>query len=116
MSAVQKDFPFPVEKENVNVRWVVDTLKANGWTTRRELLRQAGLAYNDWNARWIRKLMEAAGDDVVKGQKGFNHIKNCTVEEMREAAKQSISQGKEMVHYGIRLLRRAHAMVGGTPK
>jgi hypothetical protein len=77
---------------------------------------QIGEPRTEHNLRWVRALAEAAGGEIVKGQKGFNHPSNCTVDEITHAANQAIAQGKLMVRYGIKLRRRAHELVGGVPK
>lgn len=114
---LQPDLPlFLIKRENANVQWLIETLKARGWMTRKEILRYAGFAVTPHNERWVRALVEAAGADIVKGQQGFNHISNCKFDEITHAANQAISQGRLMVHYGIKLRKRAHALVGGVPK
>lgn len=114
---LQADLPlFLIRRENANVEWLIETLKGRGWMTRKEILRYAGFPVTAHNERWVRALVEAAGPDIVKGQQGFNHISRCKFDEITHAANQAISQGRLMVHYGIALRRRAHALVGGTPK
>jgi hypothetical protein len=113
----QPELPlFCIRPDNVNVKWLVGLLKEKGWTTRKEILAAANKRQSDHNVRWVRALVAAAGTDIVKGQKGFNHIENCKLEEILHAANQEISQGNVMLDYGIKLRARAHALVGGTPK
>jgi hypothetical protein len=95
-----------------DVDWLVRIVAAHGWMTRREIVQAAGLQVTEWHLRWVRGLVEAAGPRIVKGQKGFNVPQNCTVEELKHAANQQISQGQHMVDYGVSLLRLAHKMVG----
>ncbi len=108
----QPDFPlFCIKPEHPNVEWLKNTLKEKGWMTRKQILDFVGFHRTEHNLRWVRALAEAAGADVVKGQKGFNHISNCTPEEINHSANQSIDQGKHMIRYGIKLRRRAHELI-----
>lgn len=109
----QQDFPlFLIRKEDANVAWLIRTLQQHGWMTRKDLLRHINWPATDRNLRWVRALAEAAGAEVVKGQSGFNHVSNCTPEEISHAANQQIAQGKLMIKYGIALKRRAHQEIG----
>lgn len=110
----QLDMPlFAVPADHPNVRWLVGLLRQRGWMTRQEILREAGRTGGRYNERWVRALVNAAGPEIVKGQAGFNHVANCKIEEINHAARQSISQGKLMVRYGIALLRLAHGKITG---
>jgi hypothetical protein len=102
---------FMIQSDHPNVRWLVELLRARGWLTRKDILEEAKLGGGDYHERWVRALVHAAAAEIVKGQRGFNHFSNCTVEEITRAADQSISQGKLMVHYGIALRRRAHQRI-----
>ena len=106
---------FRVTPDHSNVRWLLRLLKEHGWQTRREIaeaIRTDGLTVSaSYSERWVRAVAEAAGAKIVKGQAGFNHIDNCTIEEILHAANQSISQGKLMIKYGIALKQQAHRRV-----
>jgi uncharacterized damage-inducible protein DinB len=82
----------------------VQLLKARGWSTRRELVHITGKSERD-----IRALAEAAGPEIVRGPKGFNHFESATLDEIHQAADIAAAQGKKMLRYSIRLKRRAHA-------
>lgn len=103
---------FLIRPDHPNVRWLVEILRARGWMTRKMILDVANssgaAAYRE---RWVRALVNAAGADIVKGQSGFNHVENCTIDEITHAANQSESQAKLMLEYSIALRRRAHQRV-----
>jgi hypothetical protein len=108
----QPELPlFCIRRENVNVQWLVGLLKERGWMTRKDILREAQMKVTAHNERWVRALVEAAGDEIVKGQKGFNHISRCPLNEITHAANQAIAQGKLMIKYGLRLRKRAHEVM-----
>jgi hypothetical protein len=102
---------FEVPRENANVDWLVNLLRQRGWMTRQDILRTLAWPATGSNIRWVRSLVSAAGDEVVKGQKGYNHIANCQVDDILHASNQEIDQGKKMIQYGIALRRRAHQMI-----
>lgn len=105
----QLDMPlFQIPADHPNVRWLVALLKERGWMTRKQILAEAGRAGGRYSERWVRALVQAAGTEIVKGQAGFNHVDNVTLQAGKEAAAQSISQGKLMIRYGIGLLRKMH--------
>ena len=111
-SAAEQTLPlFAVPREDCNVDWLVGFLAGRDWLTRREILRTLNWPVNDGNVRWVRSLISAAGDEVVKGQKGYNHIANCPVDDILHASNQEIDQGKKMIQYGIALRRRAHQLI-----
>lgn len=79
---------------------------ASPWLTRKELVQLLGKSERD-----IRALAEAAGPEIVRGQKGFAHFDNAPLDLIKEAADQAQAQGKKMLRYSIRLRRRAHARI-----
>lgn len=117
MKTTQLDMPlFAIPADHPNVRWLVGLLKARGWMTRKEILEEAGRSGGNYSERWVRALVQAAGVEIVKGQEGFNHVDNVTIAQGNHAAAQSISQGRIMLRYGIRLQRAMHARIAGlTP-
>lgn len=102
---------FAIPRDNANVEWLVKLLRQRGWMTRQDILRTLAWPATGNNTRWVRSLVSAAGAEVVKGQKGYNHIANCQVDDILHASNQEIGQGKKMIQYGIALRRRAHAMI-----
>jgi hypothetical protein len=95
------------EPSVVHLNALVSHLRVTGWQTRRQLVDALG-----WTDRDIRAV--AAMDErlIVRGQKGFNASENCTVEELREAAKQRIAQGRKDIRTGISWQRLACGRVG----
>lgn len=106
--------PSPGDTEDAWRDWLIALLRQRRWMIAREILLEAGFEDNEGNRRRVRAWAHAAGPDIVKGQKGFNHITNCRdqQEEIDHCANQSISQGKEMIRYGLALKRRLHAIIG----
>ena len=102
---------FRYSPEHPDVAWLKAYLLAHGWQTRRSLCVALQLPATDGNLRRIRALAEAAGADVVRGQQGFAHVDRVTIQDLTDAAAQSISHGKCMLKYGIALRRKAHAKV-----
>lgn len=112
-STTQLDMPlFAIPKDHPNVRWLVGLLKARGWMTRQMILVEAGRTGGKYSERWVRALVSAAGAEIVKGQEGFNHLDNVTVEQGNHAADQSISQGQQMIEYGLAIRKAMHARIG----
>lgn len=112
MTATQPELPiFKIEEQDVAIATLVETLKqsSSGWLTRKEITAKLG-----WSERFIRLVAEAAGPQIIRGQKGLAHFSRGTVDEILAAANQSISQGKLMIHYGIKLRQTAHQLIGKT--
>lgn len=82
-------------------------LKERGWSTRKELMDILQKSERD-----VRALAEAAGTDVVRGPKGFNHFDNAHLDEIDHAARIFESQGNKMLSYAVKLRARAHARLG----
>lgn len=78
-----------------------------GRMTRRDFLIVA-----KWQPRTVRMLAEAAGDQVVRGQFGFELVEFASLDEVKHAAEIAIAQGKKMIAYGTKMLNRAHQKVG----
>lgn len=111
-STTQLDMPlFAVPADHPNVRWLVGLLQERGWMTRKEILAEAGRAGGHYSERWVRALVQAAGTEIVKGQEGFNHVDNVTIEQGNHAANQSENQGKLMIEYALGLRRRMHQRI-----
>lgn len=102
---------FAIPHDHPNVKWLVELLKARGWMTRQMILAEAGRTGGKYSERWVRALVNAAGSQIVKGQEGFNHVDNVTIDEGNHAANQSISQGKKMIRYGIEVRKAMHARI-----
>lgn len=87
---------------------LVSFLKRSGdWMTRAELT-----VYLEWSERAIRLAAEAAGDRIVRGPRGFNHIDNVTPDDLQVCAERFVSQGKKMIRVGLAWKRRAHQKIG----
>lgn len=81
-------------------------LRQRGWQKRKHIFREFG-----WSDRKIRDVAQSMGADVVRGQLGFNLTSQVKREEIGHAvaaADAFISQGKQMMRYGIALKRRLH--------
>lgn len=85
---------------------LVQLLKRCGWLTRKDLVHLTGKS-----ERALRLLCEAAGADIVRGPKGFNHFDNAALDEIDHAARISESQGNKMLSYAVKLRARAHARI-----
>ncbi len=100
--------------DDKNVRWLEELLlDAGNWMTAAEILDTIGFKHSDDNKRLIRRL--ASASEVVlsgPGSPGYKHLKNCKIEEAKHYANAGISQGREMVHRSIRILRSAHKIIG----
>lgn len=114
MNRPQEELPlFVVAPESVNVAYLVEFLRsAGGWVVARHILIRWGLEDTDQNRRFIRALAEAAGADVISGQKGYLHIAHATVEEAHHAASWLESQASKMAAKACAIRRRAHALIG----
>ena len=55
---------------------------------------------------------EAAGSEVIRGQKGFSLFAKTGATEILDAAEDAISQGKKMIRYGVTLKTKLHHQVG----
>ena len=101
---------FEEKQDSANVAYLVRLLKeAKGWLTAAQL---AALVDGLWSDRQIRMMSEAAGAEVISGQKGYRWIGHATTEEIDRASAWFLSQGKKMIHHAIKIKRRAHQMVG----
>lgn len=98
---------FKADRADPNVERLLRLLAAYGHLTRAQIGRITG-----WKDRDIRALAEAAGAEVVRGQNGFCLTSGADLDEILEAARIAISQGKKMIRYGLALKRRVHAKVG----
>ena len=78
-------------------------LKGRGWVRARELMPTTGLS-----DRELRAEAEAAGGEIVSGNRGYCLLSECSLEELTHAANRLISQGKKMIRRGIRQLHSAH--------
>jgi hypothetical protein len=108
MSAINLELPlFKRERDDPDVRDLVEMLRRRGWMTRAQIEEETG-----WSDRTIRGLAEASGDQVVRGPRGFNAFENCDDGEIIKAATISENQAKRMLDYGLKLKRRLHARVG----
>jgi hypothetical protein len=98
---------FKAEKFDPSVGKFLELLAIHGHLTRRRFAELTG-----WTDRDVRALAEAAGEKVVRGQKGFCLFDAATIDEALDAAQDAISQGKKMIRYGVALKRRIHGRVG----
>jgi hypothetical protein len=94
-------------KPEADLARLIAVLREHGWLTRDALGRLTG-----WPERYLRALAEAAPDQIVRGQKGFNLIELADETEILRAAEAQISQGKKMIRCGCRWKRLLHARVG----
>ncbi len=92
------------ELNDSHVQTLLGILRARGWMTRKELVKAL-----DWEERIIRLVAHMAGNDIVRGPKGFITFEQATAEEILHAARRSENQGAKMIAYGIQLRVRARA-------
>jgi hypothetical protein len=108
MTANPPELPlFKAERTDPNVGRFLELLAIHGHLTRKRFAELEG-----WTERDVRALAEAAGDKVVRGQKGFCLFDAATIAEALDAAQDQISQGKKMIRYGLALKRRLHGRIG----
>jgi hypothetical protein len=98
---------FKAQKEDPNVGRFLALLRAYGHLTRKQIGAITG-----WTERDVRALAEAAGLEVVRGQKGFCLFDGAAADEILDAAEDSVSQGKKMIRYGLGLKRMLHRRIG----
>jgi hypothetical protein len=111
----QPDLPlFQPVPDDPNVRWFVGFLRDHrDWIRARELValieQRAGRVVDD---RQIRLWAEAAGPDIISGQRGYRHADHATIEESRRFVAWLESQAKKMIARAETFRRRLHARFG----
>jgi hypothetical protein len=91
------------------LHWLETTLlSAADWMTARDIQTVGGQQFHD---RAIRRLANQSAN-IISGQNGYRHIDTATPEEIRHCANALTSQADQMRLRAIRILRRAHALVG----
>jgi hypothetical protein len=71
MTEQQLEF-VPVQPTAEDVSKLLSVLMTLGWMTRKQLA-----SHLSWSERSIRAVAEAAGDDIVRGPKGFREFRPC---------------------------------------
>ena len=114
MSVAQTDLPlFLVKPDHPNVALLISHLKVEkDWCLAVEILAAWGTPENDHNKRFVRALAEAAGAEVISGQRGYKWIGDATAEEINHAASWLESQARKMTERAIGIRRRAHEIFG----
>lgn len=101
---------FASQPDSANVAYLVKLLRdAKRWMTASEIGTQVA---DLWNDRQIRSLAEAAGPEIISGQRGYRHIEHATAEEIHHAAAWLESQGSKMIDRSRKIRIRAHQLVG----
>lgn len=90
-----------------SVNELCSLLAQRGWLTAAEILDKRP----EWTERFIRLLASASGGRVLSGPgtPGYCLASEATLPELDHAGKSLVSQGRAMVHRGIRFLRAAAA-------
>ena len=98
---------FRATREDPNVDRFLRLLENYDHLTRKQFHQIAG-----WSEREVRAMAEAAGSEVIRGQKGFSLFAKTGATEILDAAEDAISQGKKMIRYGVTLKTKLHHQVG----
>jgi hypothetical protein len=93
--------------EQAHVEELLQLLRSYGWVTRRTLKQLKG-----WSPRTTRAIAEAAGDEVIRGPRGFNAFEKCSLDEIEHCAAIAEAQGNKMLAYAVALRKRAHQKLG----
>ena len=115
----QPDLPlFLVKRDHPNVELLVSFLRDHrdgpeaGWYLASQILTVWEQGDSDHNRRFVRALAEAAGAEIISGQRGYKWIGNATSEEVNHAASWLESQAKKMSERACAIRRRAHEIFG----
>lgn len=98
---------FAPDLTQAHVDELLRTLRLYGWMTRQQLRQLKG-----WSPRFVRAIAEAAGNQVVRGPRGFNAIEKCSLDEIEHCAAIAEGQGTKMIAYSVALRSWAHRRVG----
>lgn len=102
---------FEFRPEDTNVLWFERFLRERkGWHTAAAILRSIDRAESEDQKRWLRALASAS-PHILSGQRGYAHLTHVTLGEADHAAAALISQAKKMIHRGLAIRRRAHAIL-----
>lgn len=97
----------PEEQVQDQVAQLIRVLTTAGWCTRRILHARLG-----WDERVIRAVAEAAGDRIVRGQKGFCLFEDASAEEILAACNGLESQASKNTAYCLALRAKLHGRIG----
>jgi len=97
----------PEDSIEADVGRLIRTLTSAGWLTRKQLAPYVG-----WDERRIRAVAEAAGDRIVRGQKGFCLFDAATAEEITAACGALESQAAKNTSYCIAMRSKLHRRIG----
>lgn len=98
---------FQASAEDEKVKEFLYLLGHYGRLTRKQISEIKG-----WSEREIRALAEAAGAEVIRGQKGFILTRDADLEEASNTANAFLAQSEKMRLYGLALKKRIHGRVG----
>jgi hypothetical protein len=87
-------------------------LVSRDWMTAADILRSLGRPDTETDRRWVRKMAEDSGGDIISGQRGYRHTNTATIDEKCHAGNWLISQGNKMRERGLTILRAAHTAIG----
>ena len=109
----QRDLPlFLVKPGHPNVDLLVNTLaEARDWMHAATILERWQTPDSEHNRRFIRALAEAAGPEVISGQRGYKFIGAATPEEIHHAAAWLEAQAKKMSDRACGIRKRAHQLI-----
>jgi hypothetical protein len=114
MTLIQREFDLakPTPRDPGVDRLVSYLLAAPGWHHANSILTVWGESQDGTNRRWIRALAAAGEPEVISGQRGYQHVKHASAEEVNHFVRWIESQARRMTARAEAVRRRAHALVG----
>ena len=97
----------PEEQVQDQVAQLRRVLTSAGWCTRKVLHLRLG-----WDERTIRAVAEAAGDLIVRGQKGFCLFEDASSDDILAACGGLESQATKNTAYCLALRSKLHRRIG----
>lgn len=97
----------PEEQVQDQVYQLIRVLTSAGWCTRKVLHLRLG-----WDERTIRAVAEAAGDRIVRGQKGFCLFEDASTDDILAACNGLESQASKNTAYCLALRSKLHGRIG----